>query len=435
MANLVVLGMQWGDEGKGKIVDMLTDKFDVVARSQGGHNAGHTVKIGDRQFVLHLLPAGVLHQGTQCIIGNGVVVDPKALLQEMEELHREGITDFDERLFVSARAHVILPYHRLLDRAHETELGAKKIGTTGRGIGPTYENKIARSGMVISDLLDPELFKEKLLANLAYAKSVVKDDAPELAFDEIYETYLRYGEQIRPLVADCSLMLHQAMKAGKHVLYEGAQGTMLDIDHGTYPYVTSSNACAGGVCTGLGVGPTKIDGVLGVIKAYTTRVGEGPFPTELSDATGQLLRDIGREYGATTGRPRRCGWFDAVVGRYAVRVNGASALAIMKMDILDTFPKISICTGYRYRGSVVTELPMEPQALEACEPVYEEFEGWQQSTIGITEYDRLPENAKTYLSHLSELLDTEIALISTGPKREQTIVTSKCDSLLKFGAC
>ena len=435
MANLVVLGMQWGDEGKGKIVDMLTDKFEVVARYQGGHNAGHTVKIGERQFVLHLLPAGVLHSGKQCIIGNGVVVDPKALLHEMEELRQEGITDFEGRLFVSARAHVILPYHRLLDRAHESELGAKKIGTTGRGIGPTYENKIARSGIVISDLLNPELFKEKLHINLEFARRMVKDDAPELSFDEVYATYLGYGEQIRPLVADCSLLLHQAMKAGKHVLYEGAQGTMLDIDHGSYPFVTSSSACAGGACTGLGVGPTKIDSVLGVIKAYTTRVGEGPFPTELSDAAGQLLRDRGHEYGATTGRPRRCGWFDAVVGRYAVRVNGASALAIMKMDILDTFPKISICTGYRYRGSVVSELPMEPQALEACAPIYEEFEGWQQSTVGITQYDDLPEKAKTYLHHLSDLLETDIALISTGPKREQTIMTRQCDSLLKFGMC
>ena len=426
MANLVVLGMQWGDEGKGKIVDMLTEKFDIVARYQGGHNAGHTVKIGEKTFVLHLIPSGILHEGRQCIIGNGVVVDPKALLQEMDALRQEGVADFEGRLFVSARAHVILPFHRLLDRAQESALGAKKIGTTGRGIGPTYESKIARTGIVISDLLDPAIFREKLEANLAYARRVAQEDVPELSFNEIYDTTLRYGEQLRPFVVDCSLMLHQAMNAGKHVLFEGAQGTMLDIDHGSYPYVTSSSACAGGACTGLGVGPTKINGVLGVIKAYTTRVGEGPFPTELFDEAGDTLRARGNEYGATTGRPRRCGWYDAVVGKYAMRVNGASALAIMKMDVLDPFPNIPVCAGYAYRGSVIHELPMEPEALLQCKPVYEEHDGWQQSTVGITQYDDLPEKAKTYLRRLSDLVETEIAIISTGPKREQTIIKDGC---------
>ncbi|PIE32261.1 adenylosuccinate synthase [candidate division KSB3 bacterium] len=422
MANLIALGLQWGDEGKGKIVDMLAERFDVVARYQGGHNAGHTVKIGKTTFVLHLLPSGILHKGKQCIIGNGVVVDPKALFHEMDELRQQGISDFEGRLFISARAHAIMPYHRLLDRAHESELGTKKIGTTGRGIGPTYENKIARSGIVISDFLNAPLFREKLRANLAYAKKVIQDDVPELSFDHLYETYLEYGKRLRPFVEDCSLLIDRAIKAGKQVLFEGAQGAMLDIDHGTYPYVTSSSACSGGVCTGVGIGPTQINNVLGVIKAYTTRVGEGPFPTELFDHDGEALREYGAEFGATTGRPRRCGWFDAVIGRYAVRINGASMLAIMKLDVLDHVKTIKICTGYTYQGEHISELPMEPDALQACEPVYEEHEGWQGSTVGITDYEKLPQNAQTYLNRLSELLDTEIAIVSTGPKRDQTLV-------------
>lgn len=425
MANLVVLGLQWGDEGKGKIVDMLAERFDIIVRYQGGHNAGHTVKIGEQKFILHLIPSGILHVRKQCVIGNGVVVEPQALFQEMEELRQQGITDFEGRLFISARAHVIMPYHRLLDRAHETELGQKKIGTTGRGIGPTYENKIARSGIVVSDLLNESVFREKLHVNLVYAKKSIQEDIPEISYDHLCETFLEYGERLQPFVRDCSLLLDQAMRAGKDILYEGAQGTMLDIDHGSYPYVTSSNACAGGVCTGLGIGPTKINGVLGVIKAYTTRVGEGPFPTELFDQEGEKLRELGGEYGATTGRPRRCGWFDAVVGRYAIRINGISALAMMKLDVLDALPVIKVCTGYRYRGKLVTEIPMEPEALQGCKPVYEEHEGWQQSTVDITQYEELPEKAQAYLNRLSELLETEIAIISTGPKRSQTIIKDK----------
>ena len=422
MTNLIILGLQWGDEGKGKIVDMLAERFDIVARYQGGHNAGHTVTIGEKKFVLHLLPSGILHPGKLCVIGNGVVVDPKALFQEMETLQQQGISDVEGRLFVSARAHAIMPYHRLLDRAHEHELGTKRIGTTGRGIGPAYENKIARSGLVISDFLNESLFREKLQTNLAYAKKIVNDDALELSYDSLCETYLNYGKQLRPYVTDCSLLIDRAIKSGKSVLFEGAQGAMLDIDHGTYPYVTSSNACSGGVCTGLGIGPTKISGVLGVIKAYTTRVGEGPFPTELFDQDGERLRERGGEFGATTGRPRRCGWFDAVVGRYAVRINGVSKLAVMKLDVLDSFPTITICTGYRYRGELISELPMEPDALQECEPVYEEHEGWQESTVGITDYESLPHKAQTYLNRLSELLETDIAVVSTGPKRDQTLV-------------
>ncbi len=421
MAHLIILGLQWGDEGKGKIVDMLAERFDVIARYQGGHNAGHTVNIEGEKFVLHLIPSGILHPGKQCVIGNGVVVDPGALFQEMEELRQHGIADFEGRLFVSARAHVIMPYHRLLDRAHEYELGTKKIGTTGRGIGPTYENKIARSGIVISDLLHESLFREKLEENLAYAKRVIQEDIPEISFDHICTTFLHYGELLRPYICDCSLLLHQAIAEGRQILFEGAQGTMLDIDHGSYPYVTSSNACAGGVCTGLGIGPTKISGVLGIIKAYTTRVGEGPFPTELFDRDGEILREQGGEYGATTGRPRRCGWFDAVVGRYGVRINGVSELSVMKLDVLDRLPVLNICTGYRYQGDSVTEMPMSPEALQACEPVYEQHEGWQQSTVGMTRYEELPDKAKAYLRRLSELLETPISIISTGPNRRQTI--------------
>ena len=425
MANLIALGLQWGDEGKGKIVDMLSERFDIICRYQGGHNAGHTVKIGDKKFVLHLIPSGILHKGKQCVIGNGVVVDPNALFHEMDELKEQGISDFEGRLFVSARAHVIMPYHRLLDRAHESELGKKKIGTTGRGIGPTYENKIARSGIVIADFLNESLFREKLQANLAYAKECITEDLPELSYEKLCDTYLKYGERLEPYMIDGSLFLAQAMKEGKDVLYEGAQGVMLDIDHGSYPYVTSSSACAGGACTGLGVGPTKIDAVLGVIKAYTTRVGEGPFPTELSDDDGKALQDHGGEFGATTGRPRRCGWFDALVGRYAVRVNGVSSLAVMKLDVLDNFAEIKVCTGYRYKGEELTELPMQPEALQECEPIYETHEGWRQSTVGITEYDQLPDRARRYLERLEELLDTEIALVSTGPKRSETIIKAQ----------
>lgn len=425
MANLVILGLQWGDEGKGKIVDMLAERFDVAARYQGGHNAGHTIKIGDQKFVLHLIPSGILHQDTQCVIGNGVVVDPVALFQEIEELQQRGIGDIPGRLFVSARAHVIMPYHRILDQTRESSRGKKKIGTTGRGIGPTYEMKMGRSGIVISDLLNEAVFREKLQIALDGVKQLVGGDLPELSFESICTTYLNYGEQLRPYIVDCSLFLQQAVKKGKHILCEGAQGAMLDVDHGTYPYVTSSSACAGGVCTGLGIGPTQIDSVLGVIKAYTTRIGEGPFPTELFDQDGDMLRNRGQEYGATTGRPRRCGWFDAVVGRYAVRLNDARALSIMKLDILDTFPTIKICTGYRYRGDLITELPMAPEALAECTPVYEEHEGWRQPTVGIEQYDELPLKARAYLDRLADLLDTEIALISTGPKRSQTIIKAE----------
>jgi adenylosuccinate synthase len=421
MANTVVLGLQWGDEGKGKIVDLLAEQYDIIARYQGGHNAGHTVEIGEKKFVLHLIPSGILHEGKQCVIGNGVVVDPGALIQEMDELRQQGIQDFEGRLFVSGRAHVIMPYHRVLDRLREDNLGKKKIGTTGRGIGPTYESKMARSGIVLSDLLHEPVLRDKLKVNLEYVRQLIKEDIPELSYRYICTTYLRYGKRIQSYITDCSLLLDQAIRAGKQILCEGAQGVMLDVDHGTYPYVTSSSASAGGVCTGLGLGPSKIDKVLGVIKAYTTRVGEGPFPTELFDHTGKSLRDRGGEYGATTGRPRRCGWFDALVGKYAVRINGVDSLAVTKLDVLDTFSTIKICTDYYYHGQPIADIPMSPEALQECKPIYEELEGWQQSTEGIDQYDKLPANAKAYLNRLSELLETRIEIISTGPERDQTI--------------
>jgi adenylosuccinate synthase len=428
MANIVVLGLQWGDEGKGKIVDMLAERYDVVARYQGGHNAGHTVKVGDQKFVLHLIPSGILHKGKQCVIGAGVVVDPQALLAEMEQLREQGIRDFEGRLFVSARAHLIMPYHRALERTREARRGAKKIGTTGRGIGPAYETKIARCGVVAADLLNEPLLREKVAYNLDYLQPVIGEvaEAAELNADRICRAYLDYGAALRPYLADCAVLLAQHMKAGKQILCEGAQGAMLDVDYGTYPYVTSSHTLAGGACTGLGLGPTRIGQVLGVIKAYTTRVGAGPFPTELFDADGETLRQRGDEYGATTGRPRRCGWFDALVGRAAVRLNGVDALAVMKLDILDSFPTIHICTGYRYRGELITELPMAPDGLSECEPVYEAHEGWQQPTEGLERYEDLPEPAQAYLARLAELVDAPIKLISTGPQRRQTIVVSSC---------
>lgn len=422
MPNIVVLGLQWGDEGKGKIVDMLAERFDIIARYQGGHNAGHTVKFQGKKFVLHLIPSGIFHPGKQCVIGNGVVVDPEALLAEMRDLRQQGVEDIEGRLFISTRAHVIMPYHRFLDRSQEQELGEKKIGTTGRGIGPAYESKMARSGIVISDLLHENVLREKVGKNLQRIGRIYQESSPELAYEQICEMYLKCGELLRPYIIDCSLFLHRAMKAGKQILCEGAQGVMLDVDHGTYPYVTSSSTSVGGVFTGLGISPTKIDAVVGVIKAYTTRVGSGAFPTELFDETGDLLRKRGVEYGATTGRPRRCGWFDAVVGKYAVRLNGVSMLAMMKLDILDTFATIRVCTGYEYRGEVITELPMFPEALEECTPFYEEHEGWQQSTEGIAAYENLPAKAQAYLNRLSELLEANIAIISTGAERDQTIL-------------
>src|SRR5437660_909204 len=366
--NLVVLGAQWGDEGKGKIVDLLTPHFSIVARYQGGHNAGHTVYVNGTKFVLRLIPSGILHAGVVCVIGNGVVVDPHALFAELDELTRNGI-NVDNRLFVSDKAHLILPYHRDLDLLSEARRGERKIGTTSRGIGPAYEDKIGRRGIRAGDLAGPQALEQNVRDNVAARNRLVQDSTMD--WRPVLDQLLKYAERLRPWIADVSLLLNGAIRAGKPILFEGAQGTLLDIDHGTYPYVTSSNASIGGVCTGLGVGPRAIDGVIGVVKAYTTRVGEGPLPTELTGDMGNRLRESGNEYGAVTGRPRRCGWYDAVAVRYGVRINGLDALALTKLDVLDGLERIDICTAYRCGGRTLTDFPSDVGQLAACEPVYE----------------------------------------------------------------
>src|SRR5687767_10835328 len=419
--NIAVLGAQWGDEGKGKIVDMLTPHFAAVARYQGGHNAGHTVFVEGKKFVLHLIPSGILHPGVTCIIGNGVVIDPQALFKEVDELARLG-TDVDGRLLISEKAHIILPYHRELDVLSEARRGERKIGTTSRGIGPAYEDKIGRRGIRICDLLgDRAALQEEVRENVNARNHIIKDST--LDWKPLFDQLLAYGERIRPWVADCSLFLARTIKEGKNVMFEGAQATLLDIDHGTYPYVTSSNASVGGVCTGLGVPPRAIGGVLGVAKAYTTRVGEGPLPTELLDELAERLRESGQEYGASTGRPRRCGWYDAVVVRYSARLNGLDAIALTKLDVLDGLPEIRICTGYKTAaGVVVTEFPADLRALASAQPIYETLPGWSQPTKGIREFDRLPAEARRYIRRLEEASGVDCAIISTGSDRDDTIV-------------
>ena len=423
MANIIVVGAQWGDEGKGKIVDILTEDADMVVRYQGGHNAGHTVVIEDKEYILHLIPSGVLHHGKICIIGNGMVVDPEALIEEIDGLRAKGVK-IDNNLFISKSAHLIMPYHRAIDKESERVKGAKRIGTTGRGIGPAYVDKMARIGIRVADLLQPELFSEKLKANLEETNYLLKVlyKAETLRFEDIYGKYMNYAAILKDYIADTSLLINKAASEGRNMLFEGAQGTLLDVDHGTYPYVTSSNSTAGGACTGTGIGPTRINEVIGIVKAYTTRVGSGPFPTELTDKDGELMRERGKEYGATTGRPRRCGWFDAVVVRYAVRINGLTGNIITKLDVLDAFKEIKICTGYKYKGKVYDEMPAELNILEECEPVYENMEGWNEDTSGITDYNMLPEKAKKYLEKLTELTGINIDMISTGQKRSETII-------------
>lgn len=423
MPNIVVVGAQWGDEGKGKIIDILTKDADVVARYQGGHNAGHTVVVNDEEFILHLIPSGILHRGKICIIGNGVVIDPEAFIEEMEGLKSRGVV-IESNLFISKNAHLIMPYHSIIDKESERFKGTKSIGTTGRGIGPAYVDKMARIGIRMVDLLDTQLFREKLEANISHVNILFDNiyKTEKLDIEEVYSRYMGYAERIGRYITDVSILADRYIKEGKSILFEGAQGTLLDVDHGTYPYVTSSNATAGGACTGLGIGPTKIDGVLGVSKAYTTRVGGGPFPTELNDELGEALRARGSEYGATTGRPRRCGWLDTVVVRYSVRINSLNGIALTKLDILDDFPKIKICVGYRYKGNVYEELPHEPSVIWSCEPVYEEMEGWQESTVGIKSLDSLPKKARAYIQRAEDLIGVGIDIISTSKKREDTII-------------
>jgi adenylosuccinate synthase len=424
--NLAVLGAQWGDEGKGKIVDLLTPRFDIVARYQGGHNAGHTVYVNGKKFVLRLIPSGILHPGVTCVIGNGLVVDPQALFSEVDELARAGIP-VDGRLWVSDKAHLILPYHKDLDLLSEARRGERKIGTTSRGIGPAYEDKIARRGIRVGDLADPRSLEQNVRDNVLARNRLVHDSTMD--WKPVLEQLLEVGKRLRPMTRDVSLMLAEAMRAGKSILFEGAQGTLLDIDHGTYPYVTSSNATIGGVCTGLGIGPRAIDAVLGVVKAYTTRVGEGPLPTELKGEVGNRLRDSGNEYGAVTGRPRRCGWYDAVAVRYGVRTNGLDALALTKLDVLDGLERIEICTAYRCGSRTLTEFPSDLTQLAACEPVYETMPGWSTPTRGVRRFADLPENARRYIARLEEISGVPAAIVSTGSERDDTIVR---DEFLKL---
>jgi adenylosuccinate synthase len=420
MANIVIVGSQWGDEGKGKIVDLLTQYADTVVRFQGGNNAGHTIVLGGEKFVLHLIPSGILYKNKKCIIGNGVVLDPAVLLEEIVEIKRRGYFKDDSQLMISEETHLILPYHRKIDMARERIF---KIGTTGRGIGPAYEDKVARCGIRVIDLMDERVFREKLEQNLVqknlYLIQILKEKS--LDFSEIYDEYLRFKSQLEKYVKPTSSILFEEIQKGKNVLFEGAQGALLDLDHGTYPYVTASNTVAGNACAGSGIGPTMIDSVIGVAKAYTTRVGEGPFPTELQDHLGEKIRERGREYGATTGRPRRCGWFDAVVVNHSIRINGIKGMAITKLDVLNDFDKIKVCVGYRLNGKVYHQFPSNLEVLKYSEPVYEELEGWETEIKKTRRFADLPLNARRYIRRVEELIDTKVMMVSVGSERNATI--------------
>jgi len=424
MANVVVIGAQWGDEGKGKVVDIYTEFADDVVRYQGGNNAGHTLVVGDEKVILHLIPSGILHAGKRCVIGNGVVLDPEVFIMEITKLKAGGYLKDDKSLLLSEALHIIMPYHKRIDIARERRSGAKKIGTTGRGIGPAYEDKIGRRGIRLMDLLDEKTFSRKVKEVLEEKNLILTQllgDQP-FTFEEIYDEYMGYAETLRKYAADTSLLLHQDIKAGKSILFEGAQGTLLDVDHGTYPYVTSSSTTSGGACTGSGVSPREIHEVIGISKAYATRVGSGPFPTELEDETGEMLRQAGREFGSTTGRPRRCGWFDALVARYAVRVNGLSGIAITKLDVLSGLETIKVCTGYSYRGSVLDEIPASLEVMEQCTPIYEELPGWSEDITKAKSMAELPDNARSYVARVEELSGAPVVLVSVGPRRDETIV-------------
>lgn len=423
MSNIIVLGAQWGDEGKGKVVDLFSDRFDIVARYQGGHNAGHTVYIGDQKYVLKLIPSGILRPGIQAVIGNGVVVDPAALLEEIDKLEQAGVR-VQGNLFISNRAHVIFPFHRLVEKMSEARENRIPIGTTSRGIGPCYEDKIGRRGIRIADLLDTEGFR-LLYDTLAEDKRTLAAtfhlDEP-IDYAEIRGQYEAFAGRIRPMICDTAKLLNAAIAAGKRVLFEGAQGTMLDIDHGTYPFVTSSSAAAGGACTGTGVAPTKIDGIVGVSKAYITRVGSGPFPSESLDEYGEIIRKAGNEYGAVTGRPRRCGWFDVPLLRYTAEVNGFDSLIMTKLDVLDDLDEIPVCVAYRVDGKETGEMPSTFRGMQAIRPVYQTLPGWKSPTRGFSDFDALPEKARRYLEFLERKTGVEVGCVSTGPERTETIV-------------
>jgi len=423
MANLLVLGTQWGDEGKGKIVDLLTPAFPVVARYQGGHNAGHTVYVKGRKVVLHLIPSGILHPDTLCVIGNGVVISPEAFFREVADLTALGISVEPSRLAVSKNAHLIMPYHPIVERIGEEGRGERKIGTTCRGIGPAYEDKAARTGVRVGDLLEPSVRQEKIEANVAAKNRLFSAyGLPGLEARQVIDEYARYAEMLAPFVRDAALVLDERMRQGQNILFEGAQGVLLDLDHGTFPYVTSSSATAGGVCTGLGVGPRHVHAILGITKAYTTRVGGGPFPTELRDDVGRALAKRGDEFGATTGRPRRCGWFDAVAVRYACRVNGIDRLALTKPDVLGDLSEVSLCTGYRLGRDVLKDFPNEPWLLEKVTPVLRSFRGWGNTLREARTPDDFPAAFKEYVRAIEDLAGTRVAIVSTGVERRETVL-------------
>ena len=425
MANVVIVGTQWGDEGKGKIVDLLTGHADYVVRFQGGNNAGHTLVVEGKKYVFHLIPSGILYENKKCFIGNGVVLDPGVLLEEMAELSAQGLPVNPNRLMISQDAHLIMPYHRMLDSCSESSLkSGKKIGTTGRGIGPCYGDKVLRKGIKAGDILDPDLFKEKLKENIEEKNFLFtkKFGGDPITFDEIYGQYQTYAEKLAPYIDNVSVALDEGRKAGKHILFEGAQGTQLDIDHGTYPFVTSSNTIAGNACNGSGFGPSHIDCVIGILKAYTTRVGEGPFPTELFDNVGEELQKKGGEFGATTGRKRRCGWLDGVIAQEAVRLNGINGLAITKLDVLSGQQKLKMATSYDAQGKNLTALPSNINTYEQMQPIYEELEGWQEEIDQVTNIDDLPTKARDYVKRIEDFTETPAYIVSVGPGREQTML-------------
>lgn len=423
MPNIVLVGAQWGDEGKGKIIDILSGKSDIIIRFQGGNNAGHTVVIDDEEFILHLIPSGILHKGKICVIGNGVVVDPEALLNEIDTLKKRGVA-VDDSLLISDQVHIIFPYHRLLDELREKKKGKTKIGTTKRGIGPCYADKASRCGIRLTELLNPEEFREKLKFNMDEKNAILSTLYGHKGFSlgEIYERYLKYGKKIEKYIQNIPLFLNRAIAKGKSLLFEGAQGTLLDIDHGTYPFVTSSNATAGGACIGSGISPIKIDKVIGVAKAYTTRVGEGPFPTEFELELMKRIREKGKEFGATTGRPRRCGWLDAVILRHAVMINGLTELVLTKLDVLDDTDPIKVCVGYKCGDDVFKDFPSNMETLTKCKPIYEELPGWKEDTSSITKYRQLPVKARKYITYISRFLKKRITMISVGSERSQTLI-------------
>ena len=423
MSAFIVLGAQWGDEGKGKMTDYLAEEANVVVRYQGGNNAGHTVEVGEKQYKLHLIPSGILHDEKLNVIGNGVVVDPKAFFTEIDYLKEEGVKVTPEKLIVSDREHVIMPYHKVLDKLKEKARGKNDIGTTGKGIGPCYTDKFERCGIRVCDLIDKEVFKEKLKDNIEMKNKYIVNvlGGEPLSFEEIYEEYSNYGEELKPFVKDTSVRVYNEIKEDKTVLFEGAQGMLLDIDYGTYPYVTSSNTTAGGVANGVGIGPNMITNAVGIAKAYTTRVGKGPFPTELEDETGEWIREKGHEYGVTTGRSRRCGWLDIVILKTSVRVSGLTSLAVTKIDTLAGLEKVKMCVGYKFNDEIIDYFPASLEDLAKCEPIYEEFDGWDESVANARSYEELHPNARKYLERIEELTDTRISIVSVGPRRDQTM--------------